>query len=103
MKRKVKPDTDVMQALRHVQRTLQTLVKQGEKMAGELDGLRAAVARNTSVVGSAMTLLKGLKDALDQAIQAGADPATLQALSTEIGNTADSLAAAVAANTPAAP
>ena len=67
-------------------------------MAGELDALKTAVARNTTVVGSALTLIQGLKAKLDAA---GTDPAALQALSDELGKADDGLAAAVAASTSA--
>lgn len=72
------------------------------RMANELEDLKAAVARDTEVDQSAITLLNGLKAALDAAIASG-DPAALQALSDQLGSNADSLAAAVTANTPAAP
>jgi hypothetical protein len=72
------------------------------KMAGELDALTAAVQRNSDVEDSAIVLLQGLKAALDAAIASG-NPAALTALSTTIGAKADALAAAVVANTPAAP
>lgn len=67
-----------------------------------LTDLQDAVARDTAVETSAITLLQGLKAALDAAI-ASNDPAALQALSAQLGTNADALAAAVAANTPAAP
>lgn len=69
------------------------------KMSKEMDDLTAAVARDTDVENSAITLLQGLKTQLDAA---GTDPAKLAALSTQLSSNADALAAAVAANTPAA-
>ena len=72
------------------------------QMSGELDALKASVANNTTVIGSAITLLQGLKAKLDEAIASG-DPAALTALSTELGATDQALADAVAANTPATP
>lgn len=71
-------------------------------MAGELDTLEATVSRNTEVDASAIALLTGLKQKLDEAIASG-DPARLTALSNSLGSSTDALAAAVAANTPAAP
>lgn len=68
-------------------------------MAGELDDLKAKVAANTTVIGSAITLLQELKAKLDAA---GTDPVALKALSDELGAQDQALAAAVAANTPAA-
>ena len=76
------------------------LFSQGEKIMGELQALKEKVAANTTVIGSAITLLQGLKAKLDEAIAAG-DPAALQALSDELGNTDQALADAVVANTPA--
>lgn len=71
------------------------------RMAGEFDALRAAVARNTDVDQSAIVLLQGLKEKLDAAIAAG-DPAAIQALADELGAKNQALADAVTANTPAA-
>ena len=70
-------------------------------MSAELDALKAAVARDTDVENSAITLLQDLKAALDAAIAAN-DPAALAALSASLGANSDALAAAVVANTPAA-
>lgn len=69
-------------------------------MAGELDALTAQVSKNTDVTNSALTLIQGLKAALDAA---GTDPVKLAALSAQLQQSDDALAAAVAANTPAAP
>lgn len=71
-------------------------------MANELDDLKAAVAANTTVIGSAIELLQGLKAKLDAAIASG-DPAALTALSAELGAQDQALASAIAANTPTAP
>lgn len=67
-------------------------------MANELDDLKTSVAKNTTVIGSAITLLKGLKDKLDAA---GTDPVALKALSAELGAQDTALADAITANTPA--
>lgn len=69
-------------------------------MAGELDTLKAAVAANTTVIGSAIALIQGIKAKLDAAIAAG-DPAALTALSAELGAQDQALSDAVTANTPA--
>lgn len=71
-----------------------------KSMGQELDDLTAAVQKDTEVDQSAITLLNGLKAKLDAAIASG-DPAALKALSDQLGSNADSLAAAVVANTPA--
>jgi len=72
------------------------------KMSKELDDLKAAVAAEDTVIASAITLLGGIKAALDAAIAAN-DPAALKALSDDVGARTAELSAAVAANTPAAP
>ena len=64
-----------------------------------LTDLQAAVAAESTVVDSAITLLNGLKAALDAA---GTDPVALAALSNEIGAKTAALAAAVSADTPPA-
>jgi len=73
----------------------------GKKSGPEFDSLKSEVERDTSVKGSAVTLLNGLKQALDAAI-ASNDPAALQALSDSLATSSNDLAAAVVANTPAA-
>ncbi len=72
--------------------------------------LTAQVAANTDVEKSALALINGFSARLDAAIAAataaGATPAQLKALadlSTTVKSSDDELAAAVAANTPAAP
>jgi hypothetical protein len=67
-----------------------------------LTDLQTQVAANTDVINSAIALIQGLKGQLDAAIASG-DPAQLQALSDALGSSDAALAAAVAANTPAAP
>lgn|GEM_PF-5213051 len=61
--------------------------------------LEEQVAAQTAVEASAMTLIQGLHD---QLAAAGTDPAKLEALRSSLKSSADALAAAVAANTPAA-
>lgn len=62
--------------------------------------LVSAVAANTSVVESALTLIQGLAGKLQVAVN---DPAAVQALIDQLNAEDAKLAAAVAANTPAAP
>lgn len=69
-----------------------------DKLMALLDALQLEVERNTTVEQSAVVLLKGLKEKLDAA---GTDPVKLKALSTQLGQNTDDLAAGVAANTPA--
>ena len=67
-----------------------------------LDDLTAQVAQNTTVEGSAVTLINNIAAALAAAIASG-NPAALQALQTQLKTSSDALAAAITANTPAAP
>lgn len=69
-------------------------------MAGELDALTAQVTANTDAEASAIQLLQNLHDLL---VAAGTDPAKLTALATTLKTSQDALAAAIVANTPAAP
>jgi hypothetical protein len=66
--------------------------------------LQAQVTQNTTVEGSAVTLLQGLSAQLAAAIAAdnNGDSAALPALQSQLASSATSLAAAILANTPAA-
>lgn len=66
----------------------------------DLTALAAEVARDATVDGSASTLILSLADQI--AATAG-DQAAVNALADTLRANSDSLAAAVAANTPAAP
>lgn len=79
---------------------LDTIIRQGVHVAGELDLLQQEVAENAQVVDSAVLLLTMLKQKLDDAIASG-DMAQVAALAQELSNKTDALATAVAANTPA--
>lgn len=69
--------------------------------------LQSKVAAELTVEQSAITLLQGLKKALDDALANAGDPAAaiaqIQAISTQIGTDTQALADAVTANTPTAP
>lgn len=79
---------------------LTTIIDKENIMAGELAKLTQEVAETKSVMQSAKALIVGLKEKLDAA---GTDPAALAALSAELDASQNDLAAAIAANTPAAP
>lgn len=64
-----------------------------------LDDVRTAIASETNVVNAVTALLQQLSQQLKDAIAAN-DPAALQSLVDEINTNANSLANAVAANTP---
>jgi hypothetical protein len=71
-------------------------------MSAPLDTLIDRVTAIETVGDAAITLLAGLKTQLDEAI-ASADADALAALSDRLGAQANELAAAITANTPAAP
>ena len=77
---------------------IELLTKEIKRMSTQLDTLTAQVTANTTVIGSALTLIQGLRD---QLAAAGTDPVKLQALADSLKASDDSLAAAVAQNTPA--
>jgi len=79
---------------------LHKITEQQSKIMALLDDLTAQVTRNADVEKSAVLLLQGLKQKLDEA---GTDPSKLKALSDQLAATDDDLAAAIVANTPAAP
>jgi len=67
------------------------------QMANELQTLQQEVAENNTVMQSAIALLQGLKQRLDEA---GTDPAALAQLSADLDANTNALAEAVTANTP---
>ena len=76
------------------------------EMALDITALQTAVASETTVEQSAITLIQGMAAQIQTLINNSGntvDPAALQALVTSMTNSQQSLAAAVAANTPAAP
>lgn len=64
----------------------------------ELNALTVQVQNNTDVEGSAITLIQGIAAKLNEL---SADPAAVKALAAKLKSSADALAAAVVANTPA--
>jgi hypothetical protein len=78
------------------------IYNQGVTIMADLTSLTAQVAQNTSVEGSALTLIQGIAAQLAAAIAAN-DPAAIQSLQDQLSASATALAAAIAANTPAAP
>lgn len=92
--------SQVLDAVQQIQATLGAMQQEGITMSKELDDLTAAVTRSATVQSSAVELLKGLSQ---QITDAGTDPAALEALATSVNDQADTLAKAVAANTPGHP
>ncbi len=78
-------------------RLLAFIAKEEADMSQATDNLAAAVQRETSVVSSVTTLISGLAA---QIRQTSSDP-QVQALAEQINANSDTLANAVAANTPA--
>src|SRR5438876_3869629 len=86
------------QSLVRIERKLDQLLKQEQLIMAAIDDLTAEVARDTTVIGAATTLINGFAA---QLAKAGTDPAKLKALQDSLKTNTDTLAAAVAANTPA--
>ena len=70
------------------------------KMATSLDALIVQIERTTAVEASAVALIQDLAARLSAI---ATDPVAVQALADQLKASADALAAAIAANTPAAP
>lgn len=83
--------------LDHIHKTLHqinnTLKIQGAVTMANLDELTAQVQRTTDLQTSAITLINGLADQLEEAAD---DPAAIAALSTQLRDSADAFAAALA-------
>lgn len=78
---------------------LTLILRKEDHIMADLAQLTADVAAETAADQSAITLLQGLKVALDAA---GTDPVALAALSQSIEANTSALSAAVTANTPVA-
>lgn len=79
---------------------LNSLLKAEEKMSQELDTLKTQVEENITLEGSIVTLVNGLAAQIEAN---KTDPAALTDMATRLKASADIVAAAVTANTPAAP
>lgn len=82
---------------------LQTLTRKGDSMSAELDTLASQVAASVTVEQSAVTLLNGLSAQITALAASGGTPAQFNDLAARLKTSADALAAAVVANTAAAP
>lgn len=85
--------------LDQVLKALGDVKKQEVILSAELDALTAQVKANTDVEASAVILIQGLAAKITAA---ATDPVALKALASSLNAEAVTLAAAVAANTPAA-
>lgn len=75
------------------------LAKMERNIMADLSKLKDAVAKETSVTQSAVSLIQGLAQRVRDAAAAGADQGDLNALADTISGQADALAAAVQQNT----
>jgi uncharacterized protein YoxC len=74
--------------------------RQGNKLMADLTRITSEVAENGTVIGSAVTLIEQIAEALRNA---GTDQAALDQLAADLDAQASALADAVVRNTPAAP
>lgn len=74
-----------------------------DDLMAQIDDLKAAVAAEATVEASAISLLNGLSAQLTAALSGNNPSADVQAVIDNINANTTSLAAAVTANTPAAP
>ena len=85
-----------------LERVIRDIHHKLEHIMATLEDVKAAVTEATTAEASAVILIQGIADQLKAALAAN-DPAALDALVTQLHEATAPLAAAVAANTPAAP
>ena len=85
-----------LRKLASIESKVDRLLVKGDKIMADLSGLTAQVTENAEVEASAITLITGLATQIESL---KSDPVALQALADRLNGSADSLAAAVAANT----
>jgi chromosome segregation ATPase len=88
------------QKLDAILQKLTDIQRKEETMSAELDALTVQVQATTDVENSAILLIQGIAT---QLVAIKDDPAKIAALSGTLKASADSLAAAIIANTPVAP
>lgn len=93
--------------LAEIRNLLTEINERTKKMSAELDDLTAAVAENTTIDQSAITLIEGLAASIAALAANATDLAQLKAAITakaaDLRASSAALSTAVAANTPAAP
>lgn len=99
MRRLQPPPTIRVDVFFHDERAEQQFIHYWSEIMSALDDLRAEVAESRTVTESAIQLLQGLKQQLDEAIATG-DPGALVELSAELDSQTNRLAEAVTLNTP---
>jgi hypothetical protein len=85
-----------------VNEILKELKSMSATVSANLLALQAQVTQNTTVEGSAITLIQGIAQQLTAAL-ANSDDSALPALVTQLNTSATALASAITANTPSAP
>lgn len=83
-------------------RLSQQVARLEERLMTQMDDLRRAVERNTSVDESAITLLQGISQQLKDAL-ANNDPKAIQDIINTLDADSDKMAKAVTDNTPSSP
>lgn len=91
---------DVLRDLGEIKYTLRQLLSGERKLMAAIDDLTTAVAAETTVEQSAITLIQQLAA---QIAANATDPAKISALASQLTANATALAAAITANTPVAP
>jgi hypothetical protein len=86
-------------ALKRIEGQLSLIIQQGERIMSALTDLQTAVANETTIDQSVITLLQTLAADLAAAL-ANNDTAAIQAVVATMQQNATALAAAVSANTP---
>lgn len=94
------PDAETERFREQVLGYLKRLTREGEREMSVLDDLKTEVEQNKTVAASAVALIQGLAQKIQDA---GTDPSQLQAIVDELKDNDQSLADAVAANTQPAP
>lgn len=97
-----KSDEGTARIIRLIEQSQRAIMERLMALQDEINTLRADVARNTQVVNSAKVLIEGLADRLDTAVESD-DMEEVAALSAELRKSTDTLAQAVATNTPGGP
>ena len=96
-------DAEMTRKLDAILAGINTLLQWRKTMSAAMDALIVQVTKNSEVEASAILLIQGIAQQLKDAIANGADPVKLAELTSQLDNSAQALAAAVAANTPVAP
>lgn len=98
-----KAERAILVQLGRIERKLDVLTKEETTTMAWIDDMRAEIANNTSVSQSAVAMVASLADQVQTLINNGSDPAELQSFVDTLRANDVSVAAAVAANTPAPP